>query len=413
MFQKTRLRLLWAYLGIFASILSIFAIAVRTVFVQTMTNQVVDKLTTLGQTVAASSGFKNGRIQVADNLSVQGLDVRRQSLQWIDIQGNTVYIQGNRTLSLPAAIRESIQIQPSKPALISVNIPIVDTYTRSLVGYLRVSQSLEELNETFRQLDLGLVGGATIALILVSLGGIFLTRQAMQPIEQSFERLQQFTADASHELRSPLMAIKASSQVAMRYPDGMRPSDADEFMAISRSAERMTRLTEDLLMLARMDKKLKVTWENINLTELLQHLVNQLQTQALAKDLTPICQITSSLMIKGNSEQILRLFTNLIENAIHYTPASGQITIAANVSGQWINVSVRDTGIGLSSEQIEHIFDRFWRADTSRSQWTGGSGLGLAIARSIAESHGGKIVVNSQLEIGSCFTVSLPATKYS
>lgn len=411
MFQKTRLRLLLAYLGIFASILSIFAIAVRTVFVHTMTNQVVDKLTTLGQTVAASSGFKNGRIQVADNLSVQGLDVRRQSLQWIDIQGNTVYIQGNRTLSLPAAIRESIQIQPSKPALISVNIPIVDTYNRSLVGYLRVSQSLDELNETFRQLDLGLIGGAAISLILVSFGGIFLTRQAMQPIEQSFDRLQQFTADASHELRSPLMAIKASSQVAMRYPEGMRPSDADEFRAIAQSAERMTRLTEDLLMLARMDKKLKVTWENINLTELLQHLVNQLQTQAVAKDLTLIYQPSSSQMIKGNSEQILRLFTNLIENAMYYTPASGQITISVNTSGQWIAVSIQDTGIGIAPEQIEHIFDRFWRADTSRSQWTGGSGLGLAIAQSIAESHGGKISVTSQLAVGSCFTVRLPITK--
>ncbi|MFM7885819.1 MAG: sensor histidine kinase [Pseudanabaena sp.] len=400
--------MLLAYLGIFASILSIFAIAVRTVFVHTMTNQVVDKLTTLGQTVAASSGFKNGRIQVADNLSVQGLDVQRQSLQWIDIQGNTVYLQGNRTLSLPTAIRESIQIQSSKPALISVNIPIVDTYTRSLVGYLRVSQSLEELNETFRQLDLGLIGGAAISLILVSFGGIFLTRQAMQPIEQSFDRLQQFTADASHELRSPLMAIKASAQVAMRYPEGMRPSDADEFRAIMQSSERMTRLTEDLLLLARMDKKLKVTWENINLTELLQHLVNHLQSQVVAKDLTLIYQPINSLTIKGNSEQILRLFTNLFENAIHYTPANGQITISVNTSGQWIDVRIKDTGIGIAPEQIEHIFDRFWRADSSRSQWTGGSGLGLAIAQSIVEGHGGKISVTSQLGVGSCFTVRLP-----
>jgi signal transduction histidine kinase len=314
-------------------------------------------------------------------------------------------------LSLPAAIRESIQIQPSKPALISVNIPIIDTYNRSLVGYLRVSQSLEELNETFKQLDLGLIGGAAISLILVSFGGIFLTRQAMQPIEQSFDRLQQFTADASHELRSPLMAIKASSQVAMRYPEGMRPSDADEFRAIAQSAERMTRLTEDLLMLARMDKKLKVRWENINLPELLQHLVQQLQSQAVAKDLTLVYQPINSPMIKGNSEQILRLFTNLIENAIYYTPASGQITISGNVSGQWIAINIKDTGIGIAPEQIEHIFDRFWRADTSRSQWTGGSGLGLAIAQSIAESHGGKISVTSQLAVGSCFTVRLPITK--
>jgi OmpR-family two-component system manganese-sensing sensor histidine kinase len=411
MFQKTRLRLLLAYLGIFASILSIFAIAVRTVFVHTMTNQVVDKLTTLGQTVAANSGFKNGRIQIADNLSVRDLDVRMQSLQWLDIQGNTIYVQGNRTLSLPSAIRESIQIQPSKPSLISVNIPIVDTYNQRLVGYLRVSQSLEELNETFRKLDIGLAGGAAISLILVGMGGIFLTRQAMQPIEKSFDRLQQFTADASHELRSPLMAIKASSQVALRHPEGMRPSDAEEFGAIARSAEHMSRLTEDLLMLARMDEKLTVTWESIDLTELLQHLVKKFQPQALEQELTLVYQPGGSPMIKGNSEQILQLFTNLIENALHYTPSGGQITVSTSATGQWIDVSVKDTGIGIAPKQIENIFARFWRADTSRSQWTGGSGLGLAIAQSIAEGHGGKITVTSRLGAGSCFTVRLLTSK--
>jgi OmpR-family two-component system manganese-sensing sensor histidine kinase len=408
MFQKTRIRLLLAYLGIFASILSVFAIAVRTVFVHTMTNQVVDKLTTLGQTIAASSGFKNGRIQVQDNLSVRDLDMQRQSLQWIDIQGNIIYVQGNRTLSLPAVVRDSIQIQPNL-SLLSINIPIVDTYDRRLVGYLRVSQSLDELNETFRKLDLGLTGGAVIALLLVGLGGIFLTRQAMEPIEKSFERLQQFTADASHEMRSPLMAIRASSQVALRYPEGMRPSDAEEFNAIMRSTERMSRLTEDLLMLARLDKKLASTWENIKLAEMLKHLVDQFQAQAVAKDLTLSYQPPNdSLVIKGNSEQILRLFINLIENAIHYTPSHGKINISASLLGSWLEIEVADTGCGMTAAQLEPIFDRFWRSDTSRSQWTGGSGRGLAIAKSIAESHGGKITVTSQLEVGSCFIVKFP-----
>jgi signal transduction histidine kinase len=408
MFQKTRIRLLLAYLGIFTSILSVFAIAVRTVFVNTMTNQVVDKLTTLGQTIATSSGFKNGRIQVKDNLSVRDLDMQRQSFQWIDIQGNIIYVQGNRTLSLPSVVRDSIQIQP-KPSLISVNIPIIDTYDRRLVGYLRVSQSLDELNETFRKLDLGLAGGAVISLILVGLGGIFLTRQAMKPIETSFDRLQQFTADASHEMRSPLMAIRASSQVALRYPEGMRPSDADEFNAIVKSTERMSRLTEDLLVLARLDKKLISTWENIKLAEILKQLVDQFQAQAVAKNLT-LCyqQPNDSLIIKGNSEQILRLFINLVENAIHYTPLNGKINISASSLGQWFEIRVKDTGCGMTPEQLEHIFDRFWRSDTSRSQWTGGSGLGLAIAQSIAESHGGKITVTSQLEVGSCFIVKFP-----
>jgi len=408
MFQKTRIRLLLAYLGIFASILSVFAIAVRTVFVHTMTNQVVDKLTTLGQTIATSSGFKNGRIQVQDNLSVRDLDMQRQSLQWIDIQGNIIYVQGNRTLSLPSIVRDSIQIQPNL-SLLSINIPIVDTYDRRLVGYLRVSQSLDELNETFRKLDIGLAGGAVISLLLVGLGGIFLTRQAMEPIEKSFDRLQQFTADASHEMRSPLMAIRASSQVALRYPEGMRPSDAEEFNAIMRSTERMSRLTEDLLMLARLDKKLASTWENIKLAEMLKHVVDQFQAQAVAKNLTlGYQQPNNSLVIKGNSEQILRLFINLIENAIHYTPSNGKINISASLLGSWLEIKVEDTGCGMTAEQIDHVFDRFWRSDTSRSQWTGGSGLGLAIAQSIAESYGGKITVTSQLEVGSCFIVKFP-----
>lgn len=282
-----------------------------------------------------------------------------------------------------------------------------------MIGYVRVSQSLEDLYKTYEKLDIGLAGGITLALVFVGIGGLILTRQAMRSIKQNFEGLQQFTADASHELRSPLMAIKASSQVALRYSEGMRSSDMEEFQAIAASAERITRLTEDLLMLARMDKKLSKKWEVINISELLQGLFQQFNAQALSKNIELIYQPSKSLSIKGNSEQILRLFINLIENAIHYTNSVGKIFIEVNQAGQWVNVSIQDTGIGIASEQIKNIFSRFWRADISRTQWDGGSGLGLAIAQSIAEIHGGKIQVVSQLEVGCCFTVRLPAVKFA
>ncbi len=189
----------------------------------------------------------------------------------------------------------------------------------------------------------------------------------------------------------------------------MRPSNAEEFNALVRSAERMSRLTEDLLVLARLDKKLASTLENIKLVEILKHLVDQFQAQATAKNLTLSYQPPNdSLFIKGNSEQILRLFINLIENAIHYTSSGGKINISASLLGSWLEIKVEDTGCGMTPEQLEHIFDRFWRSDTSRSQWTGGSGLGLAIAKSIAESHGRKIAVKSQLEVGSSFIVKFP-----
>ncbi len=235
----------------------------------------------------------------------------------------------------------------------------------------------------------------------------------MRSIEQNFERLQQFTADASHELRSPLMAIKASSQVALRYPEGMRSSDMEEFQAIATSAERITRMMEDLLMLARMDKKLSERWEIIDLSELLQGLFQQFNAQSLSKNIELIYPQSKPLSIRGNSEQILRLFINLIENALHYTNSGGKIFIEVNQAGQWIDVSIQDTGIGIAPEQIKNIFSRFWRADISRTQWDGGSGLGLAIAQSIAEIHGGKIQVVSQLEVGSCFTVRLPSVKFT
>jgi signal transduction histidine kinase len=207
------------------------------------------------------------------------------------------------------------------------------------------------------------------------MGGIFLTRQAMKPIEKSFDRLQQFTADASHELRSPLMAIKASAQVALRYSEGMRPSDAEEFGAIAQSVEHMSRLTEDLLMLARMNEKLTIVGESIDLTELLQHLVKKFQPQALAKELTLVYQSSESLMIKGNSDQILRLFTNLIENALHYTPSGGKITISTSVAGQWIDVRVKDTGIGIIDYDKETIFKSHFSTKGKL-----GSGFGLIIS---------------------------------
>jgi two-component system, OmpR family, manganese sensing sensor histidine kinase len=399
MFKKTRLNLLFVYLGIFASILGAFAIVVRVVFTLIMLNQIVDNLRTLGQTVAASSGFKNGQIQVKSNS--RSLDVRVESGRWTD-QGKTISINNN------LVEKESIEIQVGNPYVISVNTPVFSGIDRRPVGYVRVSESLEELTDISRKLDFGLTGAAIVALILAGFGGIIMTRQAMIPIEETFERLQQFTADASHELRSPLMAIKASSQVALRYAVGMRSSDAEEFEAIALSVERMTRLTDDLLMLARMDKKLKARWESIDLTELLESLLPQLQTPALAKNIDLSLAAERSLIIEGNSEQIRRLLTNLIENALHYTPLDGKVTIHANQVGNRLEIRIQDTGIGIAPDQLAHIFARFWRADSSRSQWTGGSGLGLAIAQSIAESHNGKITVTSTLGSGSCFTISLP-----
>ena len=272
----------------------------------------------------------------------------------------------------------------------------------------QASQSLEELDENLRKLDWGLGSGIVMALILSGIGGVWLTRQAMQPIEESFERLKQFTADASHELRSPLMVIKSNVSVALKYPDGMRPTDAEKFDAIASATHQMTHLTEDLLLLARTDKVAVPDRQPVNLTQVLEQIVELYQPQAQTKQISLQAHLAQSAFVLGDSAQLIRLFTNLIVNALHYTLERGKVEVKLNRTGQSLVVDVSDTGIGIAPEHLARVFDRFWRADQSRSRWDGGSGLGLAIAQSIAQSHGGTITVSSQTSVGSCFTVRLP-----
>jgi signal transduction histidine kinase len=315
---------------------------------------------------------------------------------------------GKETLSLPLLPRRSIQVENNhNKHLFAVIVPMIDSDTNQPIGYVRVSESMQEFDQIVRNLDLGLGGGIVIALLLSGIGGSWLTRQAMQPIEQSFQRLQQFTADASHELRNPLMAIKSNAAVALRYPEGMRALDAEKFEAIANATNQMTHLTEDLLFLARYDQMPQRDWKPINLTMLLNDLIQLYQPQAIAKSLCLKANLRHTSQILGDSAQLSRLFTNLIDNAIHYTPIGGTIEIRSSQISTYIQVSVEDTGTGIAAEHLKHLFDRFWRADHSRTQWEGGAGLGLSIAQNIAQAHGGKISVTSQLGQGSCFTVRL------
>ena len=410
MFKKIRYRLLLSYLVVFASLLGIFGIAVRVVFTRSLTQQTTDKLIAIGQGAAANAEFEKGHLTVESDFRPQDLITRHQALQWFDIQGNLIAKQGETVLTLPLLPSKMVQVQTDKVPIQGVTIPIIGSDNGQLVGYIRVSQSLEEFEETLEKLDWGLGGAIIITLVLSGVAGILLTRQAMQPIEESFQRLKQFTADASHELRSPLMAIKINADLALEYPEEIGPKDVEKFQAIASATNQMTRLTEDLLLLARTDKVLNRNWETLNLTSILKNLVQLYKSQAQAKQIKLISQLLENLYLMGDSVQLTRLFTNLIENALYYTPSSGVVEIKTSRVGSQLYVNVQDTGVGIAPEDIDKVFERFWRADQSRSYWGGGSGLGLAIAQAIAQNHGGLITVTSQLGVGSCFTVRLPAS---
>jgi two-component system, OmpR family, manganese sensing sensor histidine kinase len=413
MFKQIQNRLLISYLVVLSIILGGFAIAVRVVFVRSLANQLTSKLTALGQGAASSIEIDNGRLKVESNFSAKELIAQNQALQWFNAQGQEVGRQGKFVMMMRFSTEPTIQVQQGNPSIQGVTLPVVDddSVGTKIVGYVRASQSLAELEDTSQRLNLGLGGGVVMALILSGLGGIWLTRQAMQPIEQSFQRLQQFTADASHELRSPLMVVKSNAAVALKYHQGMREEDAEKFEAIASATQQMTRLTEDLLLLARSDRLPENHWEMISLSDLLHDLVKCYKPQASTRSLQFTARIAPSLQVMGNKMQISRLLSNLIDNAFYYTPALGKVMIQAAQRGLQIEISIEDTGVGIAPEHLEQVFDRFWRADGSRTHWEGGSGLGLAIAQSIAKLHGGQISVVSETDQGSCFIVRLPVAR--
>ncbi|NJO40838.1 MAG: HAMP domain-containing histidine kinase [Cyanobacteria bacterium CRU_2_1] len=406
MFQAIRYRLLFSYLAVLTLILGVFAIAVRITFAYTLREELENRLAVLAESAS-------GELDLEDKgLEVDGEDILlnpNQSVQWFDLEGRLINQLGDDPLTVPFDPDQTLQTQTVPYPVKGITLPVREEERNDeLIGYVRVSESLEGIHETLRRLDWRLGGGVVLALILSGLGGIWLTRQAMQPIERSFQRLQQFTADASHELRNPLMAIKSNAAVALKYAEGIRKSDAEKFRAIASATTQMTALTEDLLLLARTDQAPRQKQDNVNLTALLGELVRLYSAQAKIKHIHLKGQILKQMEVSGDAVQLTRLFTNLLSNALRYTPKQGCIEIQTRREGNQILVSVQDTGIGIAPAQLERIFDRFWRADRSRS-YGSGFGLGLAIARNIAQNHGGSITVTSQLGAGSCFTVRLPA----
>lgn len=412
MFQKIRTRLLFNNLLVFALVLSGAAIAVRLVFVQNLKQQISEKLIAGGQGVVAEAELDNsGRLEVEDEFLAQTLLNDHQSFEWFDLQGKSVERMGESFPETPLDRQATANfVEVGKHRIHYVTLPIIGEETGERIGYVRVGELMDEFDETVLQLDVGLGVGAIAATILSSAGIFWLNRQAMEPIEESFRRLKQFTADASHELRSPLMAISSNAEVSLKYPEGMREDDHDAMIAMLSASEQMRSLTEDLLLLARTDKVSPMQLAPLNLASLLKDLVQLYHTQAAEKNIALTSEVDPELWVQGDSSTLIRAFTNLVQNAIRYTPSGGAISIKAKQLSNQIQVMVKDTGMGIAQENLENIFERFWRADQARSHNDGGSGLGLSITQAIVQSHRGHIEVTSAPGRGSCFTIDLPIT---
>lgn len=278
-------------------------------------------------------------------------------------------------------------------------------------GYMQVGRSLKPLDDHLAVLKLILVVGLPVVLLLIGGSSWWLAGVAMRPVHQSYQQMEQFTADAAHELRTPVASIKTILDAALGM-NSFSEKAQDVMHAIEVQTNRLSQLIQDLMLLSRTEQRgLNAQPKPCCLNEIVNDLLEELSAPAVAGDIHLTSEIRTSkqLYVLGNEDQLYCLISNLITNAIHYTPAGGKVTVILSSStSHQVLIQVQDTGIGIALKEHARIFDRFYRVNSDRSRNTGGSGLGLAIAQAIAKAHRGVIEVQSELGKGSSFIVRLP-----
>jgi signal transduction histidine kinase len=231
----------------------------------------------------------------------------------------------------------------------------------------------------------------------------------IERLETSFLGLRRFTADASHELKTPLAVLRADVERAMT-----ETSSNERLIALEEALHettRMTDLVESLLTLARADEgRFDIHREPVDLRSLVDDVYETALMLGEGAGVQVNLQFTADVTIMGDRTRLRQLFLNLVTNAIKYTPAGGKVDIGLGLHPDNVTFAVRDTGIGIAAADVPYIFERFWRADRVRSRMSerGGFGLGLAISQWIAQAHGGTLTASSRLGRGSLFTVTLP-----
>lgn len=328
--------------------------------------------------------------------------------------------------------------------------PVFDSNDQT-IGWVQAARSLRSVREAVGDLREQLLFGVPLVLLLAGLGGYFLADRALSPVDRitetahsinlqdlskrihyqgamdevgrlaqtfdqmlarlqdSFERERRFTSDAAHELRTPLTVLKGQIEVTLSRARSSTEYE-NKLGELAEQVERLIRLSNALLFLSRSDQnQIAFNSTSVNLTELLGVLVEQLHPLAEGKRLDLSVQVADDLFVRGDNDHLIRLFMNLLENALKYTPADGQIQVLAGREADGVVVKIHNSGDGIPSEHIPHLFERFYRVDEARSSQAGGSGLGLAIAYEIVRLHGGRMEAHSQPGQGVTFTIRLPA----
>lgn len=402
---------------------------------------------------------ERGRIDLSDNPVVQDsrladeLRARGVSIQILETDGTAIKSVGPyQNLPLdPGAQRSALEGSPTLATRADLADGSVRVFTQAMldqgdpIGIVQISESLTDTEDALRGLATSLLIGSPMLVVAAGLGGYILAGRALAPIDQitttanrisaedlsgrlhlpqsadevgrlaatfdrmlgrlenAFIRERRFTSDAAHQLRTPLAAMQTIIGVTTQR----RRTPAEYEAALADLAEETAQLgalTDDLLRLARAEQAVATT-DTVNLGTLLTDLADSLRPLADAKGLSLRCEAERNLMVRGDADGLIRLFVNLLDNAIKYTD-HGSVQVSARSVDEQVVCVVTDTGPGIGATDLPSVFERFYRGEGATG--TPGTGLGLAIAQEIARAHAGTLEAASSAGTGSRFTVRLP-----
>lgn len=287
-----------------------------------------------------------------------------------------------------------------------INVMVSDRIERLVPPPIYIDEALiKETKERIIIMLFVLNGGI---LILSGVAGYFLAGRTLKPIKKMVDEQNRFVSDSSHELRTPLTSLKSSLEVALRDKK-LTLTEAKTLLNENlEDVNRLQTLSDNLLKLS-SGKSIDLEKSEVSTKKIIIQAIKNTQKIALKKNIEIKSKLSTGTTVYGKAEELIELFTILLDNAIKYSSEGSEVSISAKKHKKSISISVEDSGMGISDEDKKHIFDRFYRSDLARSHKdAGGFGLGLSIAKKIINSHGGTITVDSKIGSGTIFTVSLP-----
>jgi len=341
------------------------------------------------------------------NIRDMGESYDNLTIQWFDVSGKLLAHRGNLAVTVPLKKAVGFQQQVSLRALILTR-PIIEQ--GSIRNFLRVAIVLKEYDKFANNFRTGLISGTASAIAVSSLLVLWLVRQVLLPIEQVMAKLRQFTSDASHELKGPLMAIKTNASIALKYDTGMREKDLEKFTAILNAADQVIETTNDLLLIAESESQSSSTYA-VDVSIAIESTRLELLELAQGKDVKISIAADFSgapMLVAATKRDLSLILSNVVTNAIQYSYIGGTVSLDVKRDRTSTKVTVSDNGIGVKEIDLPYLFDRFWRSDKARSHNSGGNGLGLAIAQSIAMRLNGAISVKSTFGEGTVVSICLP-----